>query len=231
MGDADESGELSAGGPCIVDNPRTTGNFIEMTSAPSAPTVREQIADRVRADIATGRYEPGAPLREVALARAFNVSRGPIRDALLQLTQEGLLVAKPNCGVRVAPLVREATARLLVETRRNIETHALRHGFERIDDPVLAELRRNLDAFGAACAAERMDEVVRLDMAFHRTIVSLLDEDHLMAVWVPVVSRMLLPYSRHANLLESRDEHEAILRAIADGDVDRAARALEQNIQ
>jgi len=48
---------------------------------------------------------------------------------------------------------------------------------------------------------------------------------------VPVVSRMLLPYSRHANLLESRDEHEAILRAIADGDVDRAARALEQNIQ
>ncbi len=205
--------------------------YLVPMSQPDAATVRDRIADRVRADIASGVYEPGTPLREVALARSFRVSRGPIRDALLQLTREGLLVAKPNCGVRVAPLVSEATGRLLVGIRRDIETHALRAGFDRIGPKVIASMRSNLEAFRKACAAEKMDQVVQLDMTFHRTIVSLLEDDQLAAVWLPVVSRMLLPYSRHASLLESHDEHQAILQAIEAGDVDRAAEALERNIQ
>ena len=64
-------------------------------------TIREQIADRIRADVLSGRIEPGTSLREVLLAKKYGVSRAPIRDALLQLSQEGLLVAKPNCGVKV----------------------------------------------------------------------------------------------------------------------------------
>jgi DNA-binding GntR family transcriptional regulator len=73
-----------------------------MSEAPVFRTIREQVADRIRADGLSGRLSEGTSLREQSLARQYGVSRAPIRDALLQLTQEGLLVAKPNCGVQVA---------------------------------------------------------------------------------------------------------------------------------
>ena len=69
-----------------------------MSSPPVFRTIREQIADRIRADVIAGRLAEGTNLREQALAKQYGVSRAPIRDALLQLTQEGLLIAKPNCG-------------------------------------------------------------------------------------------------------------------------------------
>ena len=56
-------------------------------------TIREQVADQIRADVISGKLAGGTSLREQALAEQYGVSRAPIRDALLQLTQEGLLVA------------------------------------------------------------------------------------------------------------------------------------------
>ena len=107
-----------------------------MTEIPVARTIREQVADRIRADVLSGRLTEGTSLREHALAKQYRVSRAPIRDALLQLTQEGLLVAKPNCGVRVAA-VKEETQELLVNMRRQIEIFALQKGFANIDDEAL----------------------------------------------------------------------------------------------
>jgi DNA-binding GntR family transcriptional regulator len=62
-------------------------------------STREQITDRLREDIFSGRLAEGERLQEAKLAERFGVSRGPIREALAQLTQEGLLEAKPNRGV------------------------------------------------------------------------------------------------------------------------------------
>ena len=64
-------------------------------------TIREQVAAHLRYAVLSGELGEGEALREQPLARHFGVSRGPVRDALLQLTQEGLLVAEQNCGVRV----------------------------------------------------------------------------------------------------------------------------------
>ena len=64
-------------------------------------TMREQIVEYIRKDLLAGDLKAGDPLREKELAERFGVSRGPVRDALLQLTQEGLLVARPHRGVVV----------------------------------------------------------------------------------------------------------------------------------
>jgi len=69
---------------------------------PDAPldnrTLREQVFDHLREEILASRLEPGTELSEVALARSLGISRGPLREALGQLTAEGLVTIVPRRG-------------------------------------------------------------------------------------------------------------------------------------
>lgn len=201
-----------------------------MTEIPVARTIREQVADRIRADVLSGRLVEGTSLREHALAKQYSVSRAPIRDALLQLTQEGLLVAKPNCGVRVAA-VKEETQVLLVDMRRRIEAFALRSGFASIGDEQIARLQATVDRMREGCEKEDLGIVVKQDMALHQLIIESSGNTDLLAIWLPIVSRMMLHYSRHTSMMESHGEHIAIVDAIREGNEEAAITALEANIQ
>ncbi|QDU89198.1 putative HTH-type transcriptional regulator YdfH [Pirellulimonas nuda] len=201
-----------------------------MTELPVARTIREQVADRIRADVLAGRLAEGTNLREQALAQQYHVSRAPIRDALLQLTQEGLLIAKPNCGVRVAA-VHEETQELLVGLRREIEVFALRKWFPTKDDQTVERFQATMDRMRAACESEDLGTFVEQDMALHRLNVELSGNPDLVAIWLPIVSRMMLHYSRHSCMMESHLEHVAIVEAIRMGNEEAAVAALEANIQ
>jgi DNA-binding GntR family transcriptional regulator len=194
-------------------------------------TIREQIVEQLRSDVMTGRFAEGTRLQEQSLAERFGVSRGPIRDALLQLTQEGLLVSRPNCGVKVGPAPSAAIQPLVVELRRKIETHALRRIWSELNDEDVQELEEILDEFHKACEAGVMPSVVEHDMAFHRWIVERTHDADLCAVWLPIITRMRLRYTRHKHLLESYAEHAAVVAAIRRRDRRAALRALETNIQ
>ena len=194
-------------------------------------TIREQVAAHLRYAVLSGELGEGEALREQPLARHFGVSRGPVRDALLQLTQEGLLVAEQNCGVRVRvrrpdPAIRS----LVVRMRRKIESFALK-GLCRQGDEGLAYFAKNLSLFQVACRQGEMAEVVEHDMAFHRHIVECGGGADLVAVWVPVVTHMMLPYSRHRDLMDSYREHEAVVAALRCGDKAVAQECLRANIQ
>ena len=67
-------------------------------------TLRAHIAERLRAAILAGDIAPGAQITEIALSVRLNVSRGPLREALRQLVEEGLLVTVPYTGTHVATL-------------------------------------------------------------------------------------------------------------------------------
>ena len=82
--------------------------------------LREQIVERLRGEILSGRLTEGTPFREVELSERFGVSRGPIREALQQLTHEGMLVSLRNCGVRVAPDPPDSIRQLVVPIRQTI---------------------------------------------------------------------------------------------------------------
>ncbi len=192
-------------------------------------TIREQIATHLRYAVLSGELGEGAALREQSLAQRFGVSRGPIRDALLQLTQEGLLVAEQNRGVRVRrpdPAIRS----LVVGMRRKIESFALR-GLCQRGDEALIFFAENLALFQAACMRGDMAEVVEHDMAFHRHIVENGGGADLVAMWVPVVTQMMLPYSRHRDLMDSYREHEAVVEALRGSDEAVALKCLRANIQ
>jgi DNA-binding GntR family transcriptional regulator len=104
-------------------------------------SIRHAVADAIRAALREGNFKLGENLSEVALATMFEVSRGPIREALLVLVEEGLLTHSPNRGFSVIDLTPDDCTHI-AELRLLLETRALERGRDRI---VLADLERLAD--------------------------------------------------------------------------------------
>lgn len=194
-------------------------------------TVTEQIAGHLRADILSGTYPRGTPLREQPLAKRFGVSRGPIREVLLRLTQEGLLASEPNCGVKVSQMTSQWIQPLIVRQRLEIEIFALRKSLPDIDHKSIERLESKVDLLGSACQKKDLSALTECDLAFHRCLLDCAGEDDLTAIWLPLVTRMIMNYARHIDMSQSHEEHTEILEAVRDKDLRRAIQALKDNIQ
>ncbi|BCX46206.1 GntR family transcriptional regulator [Haloferula helveola] len=194
-------------------------------------TIRDQIVGMLRADILSGRLPRGTKLREQALAERFGVSRAPIRDVIMQLTQQGLAVSEPNCGATVSERAAEWMQPLIVKIRLDIEIFALRKSIKQIGDNDIARLEELVEGIGKACADGDMAAVADLDISFHEALLSCADEPDLIAIWLPIVTRMILQYTRLVEREEIHEEHVEILEAVRAKDIQRAVRALKQNIR
>ena len=196
------------------------------------PNLREQIVSHLRRRILGGEFHPGESLIEATFSQEFGVSRGPIRDAFLTLSKEGLLIAKPNVGVKVAPAPSPFKRALAIDLRRTIESAVLTRWFEAPDKQLVAGLRRNLHEYEKVCSAGTdMARVVEVDMDFHRLIVGSVDEGRVLYLWQPVIMQTFLRYSRHRTLMESHAEHAAIFASIEAGEIKEAVRRLVTHIQ
>src|SRR5579864_7143650 len=86
--------------------------------------LRVRVAEAIRQALLEGRFKPGEDLSEVALAREMNVSRGPVREALLVLAQQGLITHSQNHGFSVLPFNDKDHAEI-DEVRLELESLAL----------------------------------------------------------------------------------------------------------
>jgi len=129
------------------------------------------IADRIRGGITGGRFQPGSQLGETELATQFQVSRGPVREALQRLIQEGLLESIPNRGVFVVELGGADIADIYLA--RSAVEHAavaalLRDGAGDALKGVELVLRR----MESAARNRRWSAVADLDLQFHQALVA-----------------------------------------------------------
>src|ERR1700743_3390161 len=143
---------------------------MEILQDVSAGNLREQVVAHVRADIVSGRTSPGAVYSVPGLATELGVSTTPVREALLELTRSGLLVAMRNRGFRVEELSLEAlgslfTMRELLE-RFALETLA-RQGLKDRDSLVALA-----DAVSDAVASNSLPQYIATDRAFHEALVA-----------------------------------------------------------
>lgn len=191
----------------------------------------EQIAARLQQDILAGQLTPGDPLREVDLSERFGVSRGPVREAFRQLTQQGLLVLEPNKGARVAQNPSVEVRPLVVQLRRTIEVFVLESIFERITDGDLETWDEILRDIKAACESNDLNALTDHDLRFHEAIIKSHDDRDLFTLWQPIAMRMMMQYNRLDDLMESYREHKRILDAIRNRDRRAAIEALSTNIQ
>jgi DNA-binding GntR family transcriptional regulator len=197
--------------------------------------LRGQIVSRLRDDILSGRLAEGQHLSEAHLAGSFGVSRGTIREALVQLTDEGLLVARPNCGVRVAAPAPDSIRAVIVPIRRTIETHALRHFFDDITDDDFRAWEMILHKMEAACQEKDRAAAVEQDIAFHRSLLERAGQPDLLAVWTTIVARIRNHFWRtHLSSknkpIDVYSDHRALVAAFRDGDKEAAVKALEVHI-
>ncbi len=194
-------------------------------------TLPEQIAARLRQEVLSSKLKPGDPLREVDLSERFGVSRGPVREAFRQLTQQGLLVLEPNKGVRVAHNPSVEVRPLVVDLRSTIEAFVLESIFERITEDDVAQWEDILADIKLACESNDVDSLTEHDLRFHQAIIRSHDDKDLFALWQPIATRMMMQYNRLDDIMDSYREHKRILDAIRARNKVAAVNALVANIQ
>ncbi len=192
-------------------------------------SVREQIVDTLRSEVLSGAWSNNAPVREQALAERFGVSRGPIRDALLQLSREGVLVYRPNKGVRVNSLLEESERQLLQSMRREMETHCLSQCIKYLTKTDDEQFEGILAELTDACERGDLSAIADCDLALHRYLVRRASGE-LEAIWLSITSRLLMDYSRINRFDEIVAEHEAIVGAVKQRNLKAAQKALHANI-
>lgn len=139
----------------------------------------DEVADRIREAIFSGAYPPGAQLREVELSGALEVSRGPVREALLRLEREGLVLSAWHRGATVTVLSPDDIAEL-DSLRGALEQLAVREVVEHASDDDLAAIEKAADRMGRAEDAHAM---VRCDIAFHDAVYAATGHRRLQEAW------------------------------------------------
>lgn len=194
-------------------------------------TIREQVTEQIRNELISGRLPAGEPLREHSLAKRFGVSRGPVRDAFLQLTQEGFLAYQANCGVRVRQLASGEQRELLMSLRRQIEEFVIRQGFAKITPEDHRTCYEILERMRAACLRRDIAAVARCDMDFHQAILIAAGGEDFLPIWKLLCTQMLLAYSRFTKYSQIAQEHVTILAAIRKRSLRDAIKTLRENLK
>jgi DNA-binding GntR family transcriptional regulator len=147
-----------------------------LTTAPSfsrvtRPSTVDLIQTELRNAVYAGVLAVGSPIREVEVANQLGVSRGPLREAAQRLVQEGLLVATPGRGMRVATISGERLP-ALYEARKSVEVTAARLLVRSGDDAAFAGVRRAHDELVAANRAGDARRVGGADLNLHWALVA-----------------------------------------------------------
>src|SRR5690606_26202036 len=132
-------------------------------------TLSDRLMEVVRDMILSGVIKPDVPIRQDALAGDLNVSKIPLREALVRLEQDGLVVSHANRGFFVRGMS-AAEAEEIYELRLNLEPEATAHASVAADESERATAQRVLAELDAAAAAH-LPSVGPLNRAFHMALV------------------------------------------------------------
>ena len=167
---------------------------------------------------------------ETALAEQLNVSRAPIREAIQDLENDGLVETVAYRGKRVKPLTPREVAEIC-EMRQLFEVMAVRRILHR--GTSVDALRAPCRAMEAAASTGDRDALVAADETFHRTLIRLSDHHLLAQLWAGLYLRihqiMSLRNDRDVDLADIAGAHPPIVDALEARDVERAVRLVSEH--
>ena len=188
-------------------------------------TVRSRAAEELRDRVLTGQLRPGDRLDLDQIGAEFGISRTPVREALLELSYEGLVVVTPRSGITVVGITPEdATDNFAVLAA--LAGKAAEWATTRITGAQRAELHRLAESVGAG------DDVVEANRRFHHALNRAAGSPRLLTYLrqavrvVPASYFDLFPEQEQRSL----DEHAALLSAIDRGDATGARTVAEAHV-
>lgn len=197
-----------------------------MVTAPvhDARPLAVRVYDRICSDIINGTLPAGTPLVQEQIAAQYGVSRTPVRDALTQLSMEGLATLVPGRGYVVNDLT-DQDVKNLYEVRYTLEALAARQACGHHTSQQLVRLRALVDEYETVDPSDA-EELYRLGLKFHTALVEPCPNQYLQTmlagIWVhPIQRRINMTYSQGPDLqAKVARDHRRVLDALADNDAE-----------
>jgi DNA-binding GntR family transcriptional regulator len=197
-------------------------------------TLWERVHQHLREEILSDRLPAGTELSEVALARQLGVSRGPIRESIVRLASEGLVLVRPRRGAVVRSLSRDEFVQAY-QVREALEVMAVRLAVPRLTGADFAELQRINEELERIAESGDVGGFFETNAAFHAVFVAASGNDALGEIYRQLLGQMgryrMQSLSLRGNLERSIAEHRAIVQAAGKRDAARAANLMAEHIQ
>ncbi|WP_120497570.1 GntR family transcriptional regulator [Kiloniella sp. EL199] len=196
-------------------------------------SLRELALEHLRNSIIDGSLKMGQVLSERKISEELDVSKSPVREALAQLRDEGLVSIEPQKGARVFSLSEPEVAQIC-DFRQAIETAAFELALVRNPNRLAREMRRVVKDMERERGRGNEKGYLSLDTAFHQLIFKHAGNDYLSASYTRYVGKIaalrthLAKLPQHTEL--SFDEHKKIVSTVLEGDMENIKFLLAKHI-
>lgn len=188
--------------------------------------LREQVAQQIRVAIIEGRIKPNDHITEVTLTEQLGVSRTPIREALILLEREGLVVTAPNRGCFVRAFTQKDVEEIF-SMRVALENLAGKINIEQLHASDYQHLYDSIAKQREAIERDDFKQLRAIDMAFHEYLIRRSNHTLLIRSWTEIVAQIAAVLYLRAEAIPNYDEyqsiydHTAILEAYRAHDLER----------
>lgn len=197
-------------------------------------TLRDHIVEGLRSAILSGEIAAGSQLVETSLARDFNVSRGPLREAMRQLIDEGLLVTVPYTGTHVITLSIK-DVREIHSMRIMLERFAFEQGWDRRDNYFRRELRTRHAVLASSIDAGDDHGSILAELDLHGLIYKISDHGLLQRAWSGLRGRLQLYWATHHRAHGTsgprRDSHDSYIQAALGNDLSAMLAEVDEHMR
>jgi DNA-binding GntR family transcriptional regulator len=191
------------------------------------------VTDRLRHEIVDGEFEFGQALSEAKIAKRYEVSRTPVREAFARLELEELVHTEPQSGTYVFTMDRAQFA-LISEARSILENAALGLAYKRNRAALIRKWRTIVAEMETAADAQNTRAYSAADGAFHDVLFALAGNPYLESARRPFGARLAAIRNRLGlsaeHVAKSRAEHRDLLCHIEEGSLDAARTLLQHHI-
>ncbi len=225
---------MKTGGPTINTLGKTR------TIAALTPVARSSLAlevtKKLRREILVGHIKPGERILEQEISAIMKTSRGPVRDALVRLEHEGLVVREPNHSAMVACMTIDDVEEVC-SLRQALEQLALRYSIERSQEREDFGKMEEANEALHRCLQSRfsLQEAVDLDLQFHEELVKTARHNRVLSMWRSIKPQIwFLIFSRNAyekrNFEEAVVTHRQIMDAVKAKDLARGQQLVQEHL-
>jgi DNA-binding GntR family transcriptional regulator len=199
--------------------------------------MRSEITEALRLRIIDGTFSPGIRISEDWVAGEMGVSRGPVREAIRELENEGLLVVLPYRGTFVNEISTDELRSTLIPIRLILEQQACAVALPIMEEEDFAFLAGIVEKMRLVAKKNNLDtlvELVELDVRYHQYIMNLSKQYHAIQLWNTLQPRIRVGFYRlglrHNDYQEITSEHSNLLEALRTRDSKIVFPALEHHI-